>query len=77
MNKRYDILQSISQGKDGALSEENEDLADTEKASSELLTGKNPKTGDSFTAVVSILYLIISGVMIAVIVYKKKHKKET
>ena len=26
MNKRYDILQSISQGKDGALSEENEDL---------------------------------------------------
>jgi hypothetical protein len=26
VNKRYDILQSISQGKDGALSEENEDL---------------------------------------------------
>ena len=26
MNKRYDILQSISQGKDGTLSEENEDM---------------------------------------------------
>ncbi len=57
-------------------SEENEDLADTEKASSELLTGKNPKTGDSFTAVVSILYMIISGIIIALIVYKKRNKKE-